>query len=115
MNKPDIRTAIPKRRYRYGEFSVIFLGDIESEDDFDYTWIAAVVQGDDPEPGLYLTAERPAGRHSAEHDMRIIMRDGAEVIGSSKEWGGLDVFVDEALSIIARVLALSDETPYPMS
>ena len=46
--------------------------------------------------------------------MRIIMKDGAEVIGSSADWGSLEPFVDEALGIVSRVLNLGDETPYRM-
>ena len=44
--------------------------------------------------------------------MRVSMKDGAEVIGSSAEWGSLDPFIDEALGIVSRVLNLGDETPY---
>ena len=44
--------------------------------------------------------------------MRVSMQDGAEVIGSSVEWGSIDPFVDEALGIVSRVLNLGDETPY---
>jgi len=58
MNKPGIMTAMPRRRYRYGEFTVVVLGDIESSDGIDYRYIMAVVKGADPEPGLYLTAKR---------------------------------------------------------
>ena len=113
MSKPDFRTAIPVRRYRLGEFSIVVLDEIESRDGIDYRYILAVVQGQDPEPGLYITAEKaeaPAGEYS----MRIIMKDGAEVIGSSADWGSLEPFVDEALGIVSRVLNLGDETPYRM-
>ena len=58
MSKPAFKTAIPKRRYKLGEFSIVVLGEVESEDDIDYQYILAVVQGQDPEPGLYITAEK---------------------------------------------------------
>ena len=109
MNKPGIQTAIPKRRYRYGEFTITVLGDISSSDGVDYRYIAAVIQGQDPEPGMYLTAEPEAG---GSHAMRLMMRDGAEVIGRSEQWGGLDAFVEEVLHVVARVLSLTDEVPY---
>ena len=111
MNKPGIVTAIPRRRYRFGEFTVIVLGDVESNDGIDYRYIVAVVQGEDQEPGMYLTAERAAG---SDDSMRILMRDGSDVIGHSDQWHDLDAFVDEALVIVSRVLNLRDETPYQL-
>jgi len=111
MNKPGIVTAIPRRRYRYGEFTVVVLGDIESSDGIDYRYIMAVVKGTDPEPGLYLTAERAGGGRHPDYTMRILMRDGAEVIASSSAWGELEVFVRDGLGIVSEVLDLSDEVP----
>ena len=100
MHKPGIQTAIPKRRYRLGEFTVTVLGDVDSNDGIDYCYIAAVIQGQDPEPGIYLTAEREAGGGYA------------EVIGNSEQWGELDAFVGEVLDVVVQVLSLTDETPY---
>lgn len=111
VTKPSITTAIPLRRYKYGEFTLTVLGDIESPDKIDYRYILAVVQGADPEPGLYITAEQGAGEDLA---MRIMMRDGDEVIGHSGQWRDLDRFVDEAMNIVSRVLDLSDEMPYQL-
>jgi hypothetical protein len=115
MHKPGIVTAIPRRRYTFGEFSVIVLGDVESNDGVDYRYIAAVVQGKDPEPGMYITAELCSGSRAAHLDMRLVMRDGAQIIGSSDEWGDLDVFTEEALQVISRILNLGDETPYRLA
>ena len=111
MSKPAFKTAIPKRRYKLGEFSIVVLGEVESEDEISYQYILAVVQGQDPEPGLYITAEK-AAVPGGEYSMRISMKDGSEVIGSSAEWGSLDPFIDEALGIVSRMLNLGDETPY---
>ena len=111
MSKPAFKTAIPKRRYKLGEFSIVVLGEVESDDDINYQYILAVVRGQDPEPGLYITAEKAAVPGDG-YSMRVSMRDGAEVIGSSAQWGSLDPFIDEALGIVSRVLNLGDETPY---
>ena len=111
MSKPSIATAIPLRRYKYGEFTLTVLGDIDSRDEINYRYILAVVQGDNPEPGLYVTAEQGAGNEVA---MRVMMRDGDEVIARSDRWRDVDVFVDEAMNIVSRVLSLSDETPYQL-
>jgi hypothetical protein len=110
--RPGIGTAIPRRRYKFGEFTLIVLGDIESKDGLDYQYIMAVIRGEDPEPGIYITAERGSRAGQREFSMRFIMRDGSEVIGSSSQWGDLDAFVDEATGIVSRVLNLGDETPY---
>ena len=111
MSKLTISTAIPLRRYKFGEFTLTVLGDIESPDEMKYRYILAVVQGDDPEPGLYVTAEKGAGKDVA---MRVMMNDGDEVIGYSDQWHDLDVFADESINVVSRVLDLSDETPYQL-
>jgi hypothetical protein len=122
MNKPGILTAIPKRRYQYGEFTVVVLGDIQSNDGIDYRYIMAVLKGADPDPGLYLTAEKAAvaappdagaGSESG-YTMRMIMRDGADVLATSPRWSELDAFVREGLEIVSEVLDLSDEVPHQL-
>jgi hypothetical protein len=114
MNKPGIVTAVPRRRFKYGEFGVVILGDVESNDDKNYRYIMAVIKGTDPEPGIYITAEQDhaAGQGGADYTMRIVMRDGAEVIGSSSDWHNLDAFANEALGIVGQLLNLGDEEPY---
>lgn len=114
MNKPGIVTAIPKRRYKFGEFSVVILGEIESNDGVDYHLVMAVVRGNDPDPGIYITAERirEASTGSGDYTMRIVMSDGSEVLGTSNEWKDLEVFASAALDIVGRVLQLTDEVPY---
>jgi hypothetical protein len=111
VNKPGIATAIPVRRYSFGEFTLSVLGDIESSDGIHYTYVMAVIQGQDPEPGIYLTAEKGAG---AGYDMRLVMHDGEEIIGHSEQWDNLGVFVEQAITIVSRVLNLSDEVPYQL-
>jgi len=110
--RPGIATAIPKRRYKFGEFTLIVLGDIESKDGVDYQYIMAVIRGEDPQPGIYITAERGGGEGPRDFGMRFIMQDGSELLGSSARWGDLDAFVEEATGIVTRVLSLGDETPW---
>lgn len=111
--KPAIATAIPRRRYRLGEFTITVLGDIESTDGRAYRFIAAVIRGQDPEPGMYLTVE-PASDAQEGLDLRIIMRDGSEVLDRGTSWSDLDTFVEEVIRIVSRVLQLTDETPYQL-
>ena len=111
MKKPGIVTAIPVRRYSFGEFTLTVLGEVESSDGIRYAYVMAVIQGQDPEPGIYITAEREAGSVC---DMRLVMRDGAEIIGRSEQWNNLDMFVEEAVRVVSQVLNLSDEVPYQL-
>jgi hypothetical protein len=114
MNKPGIVTAIPKRRYKFGEFTVVILDEISSNDSIDYQFIMAVVRGTDPDPGIYITAERfpQADAGGGDYTMRIIMRDGSEVLGTSNKWKNIEIFANDALDIVSRVLQLKDEVPY---
>jgi hypothetical protein len=114
MYKPGIRTAIPKRRYRLGEFTITVLGEIDSSDGVEYRYILAVVRDQDTEPGMYITAEKPADVAGKMLNMRIIMQDGAEVIGQDVGWQQLDAFSARGIEIVSRVLNLSDETPWQL-
>jgi len=114
MDKPGIVTAIPRRRYRLGDFTLVILDDIESDDGIEYRFIMAVILENDPEPGIYITAEyRPAANAGAgDYTMRIVMRDGSEVLGSSNAWKDIEDFTGAGLDVVGRVLQLTDEVPY---
>lgn len=109
MNKPDIRRALPQRRYKFGEFTVVVLGDIETGDAATYRYIMAVVRDGDPDPGIYLCCE--TGKQGAQQ-MRLMMRDGAEVIADDPGFADLDVFTTAALDVLRQILNLGDEEAY---
>ncbi len=111
MQAPKIVTAIPKRRYRLGEFSVTILADIDSSDDAQYRYILAVVRDGESQPGLYLTLEKSAQNEVRESsdDMRLIMQDGSQTIGSSDAWKDIESFTAQALRHVRTVLDLEDE------
>ncbi len=108
-NKPDIKRAIPQRRYKYGEFEVVLLGDIESGDDKDYRYIIAVVREGESAPGMYVTCERGLADSCP---VRLIMRDGVQLLAEDVRLRDPDVFCDTGLDVICQVLNLSDEEPY---
>ncbi len=114
MNEPDIRTAIPLRRYSLGEFGIVVLGDVDSGNEARYLYVVAVIRQGDDRPGLYITAEKGAAGQGGEDliSLRVIMRDGEEVLGSSMEWSDLDAFATEALTIVSTILDVRDEEPY---
>lgn len=113
MEKPKIKTAIPVRRYKLGAFVVSVLGEVESGDPRNYRYIAAVVVESEPEPGMYITAERSApidGRPA--YTLRMIMRDGTQVIDTGERYADEENFARAALTVISKVLDLDDEEPY---
>ena len=109
MSFPTIHTAIPLRRYQYGEFVITVLGDIESPDVANYRYIIAVAQEGNPHPGLYLSAERSV---DGDCDLRVSMADGSQVLETSPAFCDLDLFVKEALQVISTMLSLDDEMPH---
>ena len=44
MEAPKIQTAIPQRRYQFGEYTGVVLGEIESSDAVKYQYILALVR-----------------------------------------------------------------------
>jgi len=114
LNKPKIKTAVPKRRYQLGIFSIVVLGDIQSEDGRRYHHVLAAVREGDAEPGLYLTAEPSPPELAARGAvcMRIIMADGEDVLGADDEWIDVDAFAEEGLTLVKTLLQLSDEEAF---
>jgi hypothetical protein len=108
-NKPDIRRALPQRRYKFGEFTVVVLGDIETGDAVNYRYILAVVREGDAEPGIYLTCENARG---GQQQLRLVMRDGAEVIAEDPQYADIEVFTAAGLDMLRQILNLGDEEAY---
>jgi hypothetical protein len=110
---PIIRTAIPQRRYRLGEYNVTLLGEVESGDGVDYQYILAFVEEGRRRPSLYLCSERnpPGERSAGSHRMRLVNDAMSEVLGSADAWSDLEAFAAEALRIGAATLSLKGEQP----
>lgn len=109
LNKPDIKRALPQRRYKFGEFTLVLLSDIETGDALDYRYILAVVREGDAEPGIYLTCE--AGRAGVTR-LRLIMRDGNEVVAEDAGFADIDLFSSTAIEMLRQILNLGDEEAY---
>jgi hypothetical protein len=108
-NKPDILRALPQRRYKFGEFTVVVLGDIETRDAVDYRYILAVVRDGDPEPGIYLCCERGS---NGVYQMRLMMQDGAEVLADDPRFADIEAFTLSGLDVLRQILNLGDEEAY---
>ena len=108
---PIIRTAIPQRRYRVGEFDVTLLGDVESGDGIDYRYILAFVEEGSPRPTFYVCSERnpPGERGAGSHRLRMVNAVMSEVLGSADAWRDIDAFAEEGLRIGIKALSLTDE------
>lgn len=112
MNKPHILTAIPRNRYRLGEFTVTVLDKIESDDAVKYQYIAAVVRDGEVEPGLYVTSvSNQNNNESDSHALWVIMRDGSQCAGCLDNRDSLQEFTGTALETIQQILNLQDELP----
>lgn len=114
MDKPKITTAIPQRRYQFGEYGVTVLGEIESPDPPNYTFILAMVKEGDAEPSVYVICDhRRRGDYA--YRMRLVMDGFNEAMGESDDWGNLDAFCEFALQIAAKALELGDESPHVLA
>ncbi len=117
MNAPKIQTAIPQRRYQFGEYSSVVLGEIESGDEVKYQYILALMREGESRPSFYVTAEKNPRRRAQEgsHRLRVITQGLDEEVGCSDAWAELDAFCAEAFTVAAKVLGLSDEQPVPVA
>lgn len=117
MDAPKIQTAIPQRRYQFGGYTGVVLGDIESGDGVKYRYILALVREGEGQPSFYVTSEKnPRSRaQEGSHRLRVITQGLDEEIVSSDAWAELDAFCAEAFAVAARVLGLSDEQPVMIS
>lgn len=111
MAIPSIITAIPKRRYQYGEFNITLLTDISSQDSASYLYIAAVMQEGNTTPEVYITCEAISAGEPNKFRVRVLTSQDEHVISESSEWRNEQAFCDYALQGIAQMFELSDEKP----
>jgi len=114
---PKIKTAIPQRRYRYGDYLVTVLGEIESGDDRNYRFVAAFVREGESQPQLYVVSERlpPGERANGSHVLRVINSSMDEVMDVDDRWQQMSDYVDQALQLGSQLLGLEQEVPYQLA
>jgi hypothetical protein len=108
MNAPGIKTAIPQRRYKLGDFSLVVLGDIESHDGVDYRYVCATVRDGESEPRLYVLSVR-SPEASGVFALRVLGEHIDRELDVSGRWRDLDLFCDQAIALAQQVLELGDE------
>jgi len=108
MKAPGIRTAIPQRRYKLGDFTIVVLGDIESDDGVDYRYVFATVRDGEPEPRFYVLSVRSQNA-SGDFALRVLSEGMDRELDVSGRWRDLDQFCDQAIALAQQVLELGDE------
>lgn len=109
MNAPQIKTAIPKRRYQLGDFSIVVLGEIESDDGQAYRYVFAMVQDGSKDPSCYVTASKVT---ADDYLLRLIAPNMERDLDTSPIWQDLDAFCEQAISLAQQVMGLKDEYPH---
>lgn len=109
MSAPDVKTAIPKRRYQFGGFVAVVLGEIESESDEQYRYILAMVPEGEKDPTLYVAAVADG---DAGYRLRLNARSLEKELPADERWGDIDIFSNDALAFAAQALGLTDERPF---
>ena len=111
MALPVIKTALPKRRYQFGEFLLVVLGEIETEDNIPYHFLLGIIPDGANTPELFISAEKCPRSQEGGYQMRIIADKISQTLNQSDRWGNLDDFVDDALTVVTKLLSLTDENP----
>ncbi len=113
MTVPHIKTAVPKRRYEIDNFSVVVLGEIQSNDPQNYKYIMAFVDVSETDPMMYITSEEnpPNQRQNGRYNVRVIYANEVRDMGSDEFPGDLDQFTEYGLQLAGRLLQLTEEEP----
>jgi hypothetical protein len=113
MKRPQVSTALPKRRYQLGTFSAVVLGDVRSPDPRSYLYILALVPEGEQDPVLYVTCESlPEPAEDGQRTIvRVIAEEGEKALGPNDAWQDLDAFADDAVAMVQKVMRLGDEIP----
>ena len=119
MQKPDISTAIPKQRYKYGAYTIVVLEEIESRDEIEYIYLLAGIKDGHNEPEIYISCEKaqPTLSEKGTHIIRVFAKQleteqSGAMIDQSDAWSDRDAFISYGLSGFKQMLGLDDEEPY---
>ena len=108
---PAFDTAVPKRRYKLGEFQAVVLGDVESKGDTEYVWVFALVREGDSEPLMYITLERIKGAVDP-LQMHIRLQEQSKTYPAGEEMRNIENFTEMSIDAVVRLFELEDEEPF---
>ena len=114
MAIPHIQSAIPKKRYQYGEFTITLLTDIQSNDTPNYLYLMAAVREGSPQPEVYITCESVIQDETKTYQVRVLSDKQEHIISTKQQWGNEKAFCEYALEGISQMFELSDEQPTPI-
>jgi hypothetical protein len=115
MALPVIKTAIPKRRYQFGEFHLVVLSEIESGDGIPYHFMMGVIPEGASAPELFISAEKCPRAQKGAYQMCVIAEKARKTLEKSDRWEELDAFIKDALTLVSELLNLTDEEPRQLS
>ncbi len=122
MQKPNISTAIPKHRYKFGAYTIVVLEEIQSSNDIEYIYLLAGIKDGHNEPEVYISCEKaqPGSIEKGSHIIRVFAKQldseqSGSVIDQSDAWADRDAFISYGLSGFQQMLGLVDEEPYLIS
>lgn len=122
MQKPNISTAIPKQRYKFGAYTIVVLEEIDSKDEIEYVYLLAGIKDGHNEPEIYITCEQapPVSSANGTHIIRVFAKQMSEqesgaVIDQSDSWCDREAFIAYGLSGFQQMLGLGDEEPYQLT
>lgn len=116
QDRPQIKTALPKRRYQIGDHAATLLGEIESDDERHYRYILALVPMGEQEPVIYVTSEQAPAERRGEgaYDLRVISPSLTDVLDTADRWESLDQFADQAVDLAQQVLGLHNQQVFKL-
>ena len=119
MQKPNISTAIPKQRYKYGAYTIVVLEEIQSKDEIEYIYLLAGIKDGHNEPEIFITCEKaqPDSIEKGSHIIRVFAEQldaeqSGSIIDQSDSWSDRDAFISYGLSGFKQMLELAEEEPY---
>lgn len=122
MQKPSISRAIPKQRYKFGAYTIVVLGEIESNDEIEYEYLLAAIKDGHNNPEVYITCEKAPLEKSSNgaYIVRVFAQqlddqESGKIIDQSNSWANRDAFITYALSGFQQMLQLQDEQPIPLT
>lgn len=122
MKKPNISTAIPKQRYKFGAYTIVVLEEIISLSEIEFEHLLAAIKDGQNEPEVFISCEK-AKMIDSEHGSHIVrvfadqldQQDSGRIIDQSDSWANREAFISYALSGFQQMLQLQDEQPIPLS
>jgi hypothetical protein len=111
MAIPQIQSAYPKKRYKYGEFVVTLLTDVVSKDATEYTYLIAIMSEGKTHPEVYITYQQVNVDGQMTYQVKVISEQDEHIINDDDNHMSETSFCEFALKGIEQMFGLTDETP----